>query len=82
VTIDRELGFSTMRGIDDGDYVKYYDHVKEVDRTVDMMTKYLRDQYEEEYAIVDKIWSMLGRPSSKELAGRSIFDLIQELLDK
>lgn len=32
---------------------------------------------DEEKAIVDRIWDMLGRPSYEELAGRSIYDLIR-----
>jgi len=31
--------------------------------------------------IVDKIWQMLGNPAYSELKGRSIYDLIQELID-
>ena len=33
----------------------------------------------EETKIVDRIWDMFGRPTYKELAGRSIYDLISGL---
>jgi hypothetical protein len=42
----------------------------------------LDDAYRAEYAIVDRIWGMFGRPSYEQLAGRSIYDLIQSALDR
>ena len=33
----------------------------------------------EETKIVDRIWDLFGRPTYKELAGRSIYDLISSL---
>lgn len=33
----------------------------------------------EEAAIVDKIWDLFGRPSYKDLNGRSIYDLITDV---
>lgn len=39
-------------------------------------------RYREEEQIVSRIWTLLGGHSYEELAGRSIYDLIQELLDK
>lgn len=39
----------------------------------------LERDLKEERAIVDRIWSMLGRPSYESLKGRSIYDLIADL---
>jgi hypothetical protein len=39
----------------------------------------LRAALAEERAIVDRIWRQLGSPTYEQLAGRSIYDLIDEL---
>lgn len=39
----------------------------------------LERNLEEEKAIVDRIWKILGSPTFDELHGRSIYDLIEEL---
>lgn len=36
-------------------------------------------RYREEYKIVARIWKQLGSPTYEQLAGRSIYDLIEEL---
>ncbi len=38
-----------------------------------------RERFEEEHAIVDRIWKQLGFPTYEQLNGRSIYDLIDEL---
>jgi len=40
---------------------------------------YWKERYEEERAIVDKIWAILGNPTYKELKGKSIYELIEDL---
>lgn len=42
----------------------------------------LRTKLDEETKIVDRIWELLGNPGYDDLKGRSIYDLIQELIDK
>ena len=37
-------------------------------------------RYEEQHAIVARIWIMLRSPTYEELGGRSIFDLIGQLI--
>ena len=43
--------------------------------------EYAVQQWEAETQIVDRIWDQLGRPDYSDLKGRSIHDLIQELID-
>jgi hypothetical protein len=38
-------------------------------------------QLAEQTAIVDRIWDQFGRPDCGDLKGRSIHDLIQEVID-
>lgn len=37
----------------------------------------LQERYDEEVAIVNRIWAMFGMPSYEELEGRTIYDLVQ-----
>lgn len=37
----------------------------------------LQERYDEEVAIVNRIWAIFGTPSYEELEGRTIYDLVQ-----
>lgn len=38
--------------------------------------------YDQEFAIVARIWTLYGNPSYDDLKGRSIFDLVKESIDR
>lgn len=51
----------------------------EIDNYCENEADQWRRKYEEERAIVDRIWKILGNPSYEELNGRSIYELIEGL---
>ena len=50
-----------------------------VSKTVPTEAEQAEQRAAEETAIVDKIWDLFGRPSYKDLNGRSIYDLITDV---
>lgn len=42
----------------------------------------LRRRYDEEVAIVNRIWAIFGTPSYEELQGKTIYDLVQAAQDE
>lgn len=44
--------------------------------------EHLRSLNKDAHAIIDRIWDIFGRPSYEELAGRTIYDMVQNVVDR
>lgn len=53
----------------------YYDITPEQERERDI--DHLRQLNKDAHAIIDRIWDVFGRPSYEDLAGRTIYDLVE-----
>src|SRR5690349_4458951 len=53
----------------------YYDITPEQERERDI--DHLQQLNKDAHAVIDRIWDIFGRPSYEELAGRSIYDLVE-----
>jgi hypothetical protein len=51
----------------------------EIDNYCDNEVDMWKRKYEEERAIVDRIWKILGNPTYEQLGGKSIYELVEEL---
>lgn len=65
-----------------GDVQPLWDHIHSLEAKLTKAGERIAEHlaaYNREWAIVDRIWTQLGRPTFEELAGRSIYDLIDTL---
>lgn len=52
------------------------------DKERDDEIEHLKSLNKDAHAIIDKIWAIFGTPTYEELAGRTIYDMVQACVDR